>query len=276
MLSLGRVIALCLTGITYFVTLETQANTQLEGETDSLQEKSLVGEQEQSLKAQLSIADGEKKLNYIDSLRGYGNQGFSFSLTNVSYRQHEKQTLNRLTVNVLNDQSLVEYISPKRQMGRKILKQGSNMWMHIPGTRNILRITPAQRLIGQASNGDVTGTTFSSDYDVVAITQTDLQSVNVFKLELAAKRTDSAYQRIVFYINAESELPISSEFYSRTKRLLKRAEYREFKKFGEQLKIHKMLLTDPINKGNFTWMKFEHYRKHEINPVIFHKDNLLR
>ena len=260
----------------HFIAPKIQADTELENKASSLQEEHTTSKRGQSVEVQLTIADGEKKLNYIDSLRGYGEQGFSFNLTNVSYRQQKKQTLNQLTVKVLNDQSLVEYLSPKRQMGRKILKQGSNMWMHIPGTRNILRITPAQRLIGQASNGDVTGTTFSNDYDVVAINQTELQGNKVFKLELAAKRVDSAYQQIVFYINAENDLPISSEFYSRTKRLLKRAEYREFKQYGEQLKIHKMLLSDPINKGNFTWMKFEHYRKHEINPVIFHKDSLLR
>lgn len=224
----------------------------------------------------LTLAGAREKLNYIDSLRGFDKQGFSFDLTNVSYKKNKRQTVNRLLVNVMDEQSLVEYVSPKRQKGRKILKQGSNMWMHIPGTRNILRITPAQRLVGQASNGDVTGTTFSSDYNVTSITEEKGQEKKLIKLELTARRKNTAYQKITFYLDAETDLPISSDFYSRSNRLLKRAEYREFKKYDNQLKIHKVLLTDPINRGSYTWMKFDHYRKHDINPALFHKDSLLR
>lgn len=247
----------------------------------------LAGEVDKDTQNSLTLAEAQQKLNYIDSLRGYDKQGFSFHLTNVSYKQDKRQTVNRLMVKVMDEQSLVEYVSPKRQKRRKILKQGNNMWMHIPGTRNILRITPAQRLIGQASNGDVTGTTFSSDYDVMSITlekhQGNAQGKDegkdqkeVIKLELTAKRKNTAYQKIIFYLDVETQLPISSDFYSRSNRLLKRAEYREFKKYENQLKIHKILLTDPINQGSYTWMKFDQYRKHDINPALFHKDSLLR
>ena len=39
--------------------------------------------------------------------------------------------------------------------GMKILYVNENMWVHLPNSRRPIRITPVQRLMGQASNGDV-------------------------------------------------------------------------------------------------------------------------
>lgn len=220
--------------------------------------------------------NAQQLLEYIDSLRGYGGLSFSFTLNNISYKQNKQKNHNQLSIQVLDDSSLVEYLTPARQKGRKILKQGSNMWLHLPGTRNILRITPAQRLLGEASNGDVTGTTFSQDYQATLSGIEKLKQQSVYKLELVAKHKKTAYQKVVFYLKVEDHTPVKSDFYSRSGRLLKQAEYREFKMFNGELKLHKMLLSDPIRKGSFTWMMFDNYERREIDPAIFHKDAISR
>ena len=223
-----------------------------------------------------ALPEADKLLEILDSVRGYKDESFSFELSNVSYKQGKLKQRNRLAVQVLDQNSLVEYLTPARQKGRKILKQGPNMWLHLPGTRNVLRVTPSQRLLGEASNGDVTGTTFTEDYRVNLVSISRLQEQEVIRLELLAKHRETAYQKVVFYLNFDTYLPIQSDFYSRSDRLLKQAEYKEFKEFNGELKIHKMLLLDPLKAGSFTWMMFEHYQRENILPSAFHKDVLSR
>lgn len=219
----------------------------------------------------------------IDSLRGYANQGFSFEMTNVSYRRvrrgdsFETETReNSLNVSVLGEESLVKFLSPARDKGRLILKSGRNMWLYIPGTSKTLRVTPAQRLIGEASNGDVTGTNFGAEY-TVQLTQVDVEAAVPFvEVTLTAKTRSVTYSRIAFRLKMTDLLPMQSEYFSISGKLLKRAEYVEFKQFDNELKIHKMRLSDPITADRVTWLRFDKYQLEAINPAIFNADSLSR
>ena len=51
--------------------------------------------------------------------------------------------------------NLVRYADPPRDAGKMVLLHGSNMWFYDPASKASVRISPHQRLIGQASDGDV-------------------------------------------------------------------------------------------------------------------------
>ncbi|MBA0084795.1 MAG: outer membrane lipoprotein-sorting protein, partial [Acidobacteria bacterium Pan2503] len=48
----------------------------------------------------------------------------------------------------------VDFQSPQEK-GRHLLMLGDDMWIYLPDTSRAVRITPLQRLTGNASNGDV-------------------------------------------------------------------------------------------------------------------------
>ena len=177
---------------------------------------------------------------------------------------------------MLNDASLIEFTAPARSKGRKILKQAQNMWIRFPGTRNVLRISPAQRLLGEASNGDVTGTNFSLDYTATYEGTEMLDDKPVFKLNLTAKHDKTTYKHVVFFLDSKSHLPLRSNFYARSGKLAKQAYYTKFKEFDGDLKLHRMKLVNPIIEGSYTWMMFDNYQKQDLNAAIFHKDALSR
>ncbi|WDE09104.1 outer membrane lipoprotein-sorting protein [Thalassomonas viridans] len=220
--------------------------------------------------------DAQQLLEFIDSLRGYQDQSFTFDLSNVSFKDNEQKHRNKLAVKVLSDASLVEFTAPARSKGRKILKQAQNMWIRFPGTRNVLRISPAQRLLGEASNGDVTGTNFSQDYSASYEGMEMLDDKQVLKLKLDAKHDKATYKQVMFYLDSENKLPLRSDFYARSGKLAKQAYYTMFKEFDGDLKLHRMKLVDPIMEGSYTWMMFDNYQKQELDAAIFHKDALTR
>ena len=220
--------------------------------------------------------DAQQLLEFIDSLRGYQGESFTFELSNISFKENEQKQRNKLAVKVLSDTSLVEFTAPARSKGRKILKQAQNMWIRFPGTRNVLRISPAQRLLGEASNGDVTGTNFSQDYSASYEGTEMVDDKPVLKLNLTAKHDKTTYKQVMFYLDSESQLPLRSDFYARSGKLAKQAYYTKFKEFDGELKLHRMKLVDPIIEGSYTWMMFDNYQKQALDAAIFHKDALSR
>ena len=219
-------------------------------------------------------------LSYIDSLRGYQGEGFQFTLANISFKKNKQKSKNQLQVKVLNDSALVDFLAPARSKGRKILKPGQNMWLRFPRAPNVLRVSAAPRLLGEASNGDITGTNFSTDYQPTDLSQSQItvseQTIDVHQLSLESKHDKATYRKVVFFLNSETNLPIRGDFYARSGKLAKQAFYTKFKEFNGELKVHRMRLDNPLVAGSFTWMSFDNYQKVPLSDAIFHKDALAR
>lgn len=212
----------------------------------------------------------------IDAFRGLNDAGFSFDITNVSYKAGREPRTNQLSVDVKALKSLVTFESPARQKGRVLLKQDNDMWLYIPGTRKVIRISPAQRLLGETSNGDVTGSNLAMDYDASLSSDKNDTQQGQIKLTLTAKTKSVTYHQVVFWLEQVAPYkPLRSEYYARSGKLLKTADYKAFKDFNGQLKIHKMLLTDPLIEGSYTWMLFDNYRASDLPDARFNKEAIV-
>ena len=81
------------------------------------------------------------------------------------------------------EKTYVEFLSP-REKGRHLLMLGDDMWIFLPDTRRPVRITPLERLAGNASNGDVARTSYAADYDAAYLRQEPVLGVPSHVLEL--------------------------------------------------------------------------------------------
>ena len=79
--------------------------------------------------------------------------------------------------------SVVEFVAPATEKGKFLLMLRDAMWIYMPSARRPIRISPLQRLMGQASNGDVARTNFTVDYNAVGIAEEG----DAWVLDLAAK-----------------------------------------------------------------------------------------
>ncbi|MEF1174349.1 outer membrane lipoprotein-sorting protein, partial [Vibrio sinaloensis] len=69
-----------------------------------------------------------------------------------------------------NRESLVVFKSQVEQ-GQKMLMLGDNYWFVMPKSRRPIRITPMQKLLGEASVGDISTLTWSEDYHATFVSQ---------------------------------------------------------------------------------------------------------
>src|SRR5947199_1129786 len=96
-----------------------------------------------------------------------------------------------------SDRSVVEFVAPATEKGKYLLMLRDAMWIYMPSASRPIRISPLQRLMGQASNGDVARTNFSVDYNVTSVTTED----NAWLIDLAAKDPSIAYARVRLWVD---------------------------------------------------------------------------
>ena len=136
------------------------------------------------------------------------------------------------------------------------------MWIYMPATSRPIRISPLQRLMGQASNGDVARTNFATDYVATAVSTEDDQWV----LELTARDPSIAYARIRLWVDRKSSEPTRADFYVVSGKLIKRAHYEQH--------AQRVEIEDLLRPGNKTVMQFANLAAHDNPDKMFTKDSL--
>src|SRR5439155_17405547 len=100
-----------------------------------------------------------------------------------------------------SDRSVVEFIAPATEKGKFLLMLRDAMWIYMPNTSRPIRISPLQRLMGQASNGDVARTTFTIDYNAVSIADDEVDGHHAQVLDLVAKDPGVAYAKVRLWLD---------------------------------------------------------------------------
>lgn len=166
-----------------------------------------------------------------------------------------------MKVSAKGDKSLVEFMRPKKQQGRKILMVGNNMWFVSPSVRKPIPISTRQRLLGQASNGDIASTDYASDYAVKLLRRDNLQERSCYVLELLANSKKATYQRIEYWVDSDNFEALRADYFAVSGKLFKSAKF----EYNNQLIvddtahkfISKIILSNAISNNQTTISYFE-------------------
>lgn len=221
-----------------------------------------------------------------DAIRNPGKP-FSITVKLVEYRSGREYDSNTLTVYSKPEagsgqfRSLVRFVAPARDADKLLLKNGNDLWFHDPSTRATIRISPQQRLLGQASNGDVVTVNLAKDYAANLAGEEDVQdgdrrTRHCYRLDLAATVPDVTYHRVEMWIDAASSRPVKGRFYSESGRLLKTAYYRGYQ---SQLGVERpteTVIIDGLDATRVTVMRYTDYAWREIPEAWLQRDYLPR
>ena len=146
--------------------------------------------------------------------------------------------------------SLVVFRSPSER-GQKMLMLGDDFWLVLPSSQRPLRITPMQKLLGDASTGDIASLTWAEDYDGSVVGEATMGGVPCLKLDITGQRKGVSYPRIVLYLARKDHRPMAAELYVASDKLAKEAEFR-FGEVGGRTVVTQMNLTDRIQRDRRT------------------------
>jgi hypothetical protein len=177
--------------------------------------------------------------------------------------------------------TLVQFVQPARDTGKLMLKAGNDMWFYDPGTKASIRISPQQRLLGQAANGDIVTVNFARDYKASLaaeeLTQDgERKERRAYKLALAASSPDAAYPAIELWVDVDQSSPIKARFLSDSGRLLKTAFYRRFENQLGARRPTETVIIDGLNPQLVTIVRFSEFAARNIPPQWFQREFLPR
>jgi outer membrane lipoprotein-sorting protein len=221
-----------------------------------------------------------------DAVRNPG-QPFRLIDTLVEYRGGQPQ--NRMVLVVYSKEektggqyrTLVRFLEPPRDQEKLILKEGNVMWFYDPAAKASVRLSPQQRLMGQASNGDVVTVNLHKDYTATlegeeTITDAEKKPRPCWRLTLRANNDTVTYWRIEYWVERDSAIPIKGKFYSESDRLLKTAYYRHLQEVLGRPRPTETLIIDGIDPGLVTRMTNTDFQYREIPESWFSRDYLPR
>jgi outer membrane lipoprotein-sorting protein len=221
-----------------------------------------------------------------DAVRNPGKP-FSLTVALVEYkggRQTDGNTLavySKAAAGSGQYRSLIQFIAPARDANKLMLKNGNDLWFYDPSSKASVRISPQQRLLGQAANGDVVTVDLAKDYRASLLGEEDVQDGerrmrHCYKLALAAAAPDVTYDHIEMWIDTSNSRPVKGRFYTESGQLLKTAYYRRYAMQLGGERPTETVIIDGLDPAWVTVMRYSDYRWREIPESWLQRDYLPR
>lgn len=137
------------------------------------------------------------------------------------------------------------------ERGQKMLMLGDDYWLMMPSSQRPLRITAMQKLLGEASTGDIATMTWSDDYDGAVSGEDVIDGQPCLKLDLLGQRKGVSYPRIVLYLAKKDRHPVQAELYVASDKLAKLARFSMGEIDGRR-QVTVMTLIDHLQKERST------------------------
>jgi hypothetical protein len=170
--------------------------------------------------------------------------------------------------------SLVLMQSPAEK-GQKVLMLGDDFWLLLPGSQRPLRITPMQKMLGDASTGDIATMSWADDYSgkLVAEEPCDATATPIcLHLSLNAIRKGVTYQHIELWIGKQRHEPQRADLYVLSDKLAKQARF-VLDKPSAPSTVTEMVLTDQISNHKTTHVRYLSRKERQVpaewlNPMF--------
>ncbi|WP_025324140.1 outer membrane lipoprotein-sorting protein [Deferrisoma camini] len=202
---------------------------------------------------------------------------WTVKMTSVERGRTRKQTLE---VKARNEDVLATFTAPPRVKGQKLLMVGRNMWFIKPGVSKPVPISPRQKLMGQAANGDIASTNYSGDYDGVIVGEEAVNGEDCYVLDLRARNKKVTYDRIKYWVSKSRLVGVRAEFYTVSGKLFKTAEfeYRNRVRYrGEEIPfVSRMVIRDAIRPQEVTTLEYSKITVKRLPDATFNLNLLVR
>ncbi len=156
------------------------------------------------------------------------------------------------------DNVFVEYISPAREKGKKMLKLGDQLWNYTPEPNDRI-ITISGHLLRQSVMGSdlsyedmMESHRLEEMYDAEVTGKEDINGRSCWMLTLTAKEADVSYHSRKVWIDAERWLPLKEERFAKSGKLLKTTTIDEVFQVDDRWYPKHMTFKDMLSRGKGT------------------------
>lgn len=207
----------------------------------------------------------EQLLGVLDDNLTFESRTTTITMTVVNSRRTREFTMRTFARG--EDEASIEYLSPTRDAGTKMLRRGEELWMYIPNIERTQKISGhmlRQGMMGSdMSYEDMMASTSWQDQYTASVTGADeVGGRKCWKVELLAKDDAVTYPKRVTCVDAETGIPTRQDLYALSGMLLKTWTMEEIKTFeGGRRFPTKMTVSYKLKEGTYTTI--------EMTDIVF-------
>ena len=198
----------------------------------------------------------------------------------IDSRESGRSQKRGLSLKAKDVTSLAEFTTPAKVKGRKLLMLDRNMWFIKPGLKKPVPISPRQKLMGGASNGDIASTNYAKDYKITAASEDTINKETCYLFDLAAIDKKVTYDKIRYWISKKRLVGVKAEFYTVSGKMFKTAVFEYDNQIQVDGKVYpfvsKMEITDALIKQNVTTLYYNNVKAKPVSDATFNLNLLVR
>lgn len=223
----------------------------------------------------------EELLKASDRSRGAADQGLTWDIEITTVEDGRTKNVQYL-VKAKGDNALATATAPSRNKGETMLFNDRTLWFFKQGgdLKKPLAISPRQKLMGDAANGDIASTNYYRDYAGEIVGEEKIDGKPVWKLMLKAKAKNVTYDGIRYWISKSERLGVKAEFLTVGGDVFKAAVFKYANSMTSAGKtypfVSEMIINDALNPKSVTTIKYDNPRLEAHSDSIFNVNNLLR
>jgi len=217
-------------------------------------------------------------LRKSDEARG-NTEGIEWEIAMDSIESGREQQ-RTIKVSARSFNSLAEFLAPANVKGQKMLMVDRNMWFAKPGLSKAVPISPRQKLLGSAANGDIASTNYAGDYKISHVSEGSANREPCYTFDLTAVDKKATYDSIKYWISKERLVGVKAEFYTISGKMFKTAVF----EYNNNISIEgvtrpfisRMVITSAIIKEDVTTMSFRKVSFKKIPDSMFNLNLLVK
>jgi outer membrane lipoprotein-sorting protein len=157
--------------------------------------------------------------------------------------------------------SAIEYLSPAREKGTRMLRLGDDLWLYMPDIDRTQKISGhmlRQGMMGSDLSYEdmMASTELEESYTATVTGEEIVDGRATWRVELIAKVDTVAYPKRISWIDQELYIPLKQELYALSGMLLKTWTMSEIQQFGDRQFPMKMVVSDHVKKNSSTTIVF--------------------
>lgn len=207
---------------------------------------------------------------------GYGNYAWTLR---IHTQDTAGATDTTYAVTVKAGKALARTLEPKRYQGEKVLIAARSMWYLKPGLRKPVTVSPQQRLVGEAANGDIAAVQYAREYAPSWMGEATVGGADCHKLQLVAADPGATYSTIIYYIDKKTLLGTKAEFMTSSNTVFKSAHFEYANRVNVEGRtqpfISSMKIVNASFPERFSRLEYEAVQKTSTPDSMFVLDNLM-
>lgn len=232
---------------------------------------SLSAVAEQALSPQQIIAQADRSRGNVDGI---------VWTADIESTEDGKVQQRSLLIKNRGVNTVAEFTAPAKVKGDMLVMLDRNMWFVKPGLRKPVPISPRQKLMGGASNGDIASTNYAADYDAVLVREEMVDGQPCYLFDLTANNKKTTYDRILYWIRKDRLIGMKAEFFTVAGKRFKTALFRYENSIrtdsGELPFISQMTIFDEVIQSNVTTLVYRDARPQVLSEAVFNLNLMIR